>query len=379
MGSVEPGARPEVTMKVLQIGPFPPPYGGVERNLIAIRTFLRQRQIPCGVINITRHRKAEVDDVYQPKGALALVKLLFTLRYDIIHIHFGGMLNARLLSLYLLCTLVAGRRTVLTFHSGGYPSTPQGKAARPFSFAGFVFRRLDRLIAVNGEITDFFKRLGVKADRIRIIAPHAFVAGEGLSALPDELAAFAAAHQPLLVSVGGLEPEYDVPAQVELLGRLRTRWPNAGLAVIGSGSLASDLRQQVATRAYASHVRLCGDVPHASTMRAIAEADVLLRTTLYDGDAISVREALHLGTPVIATENGMRPAGVVVVPVADADALQQAAERTLSQGRAKRAAAMVPDESNLEEVLRLYQELTNRPSPGTSTAQLQRPMPQQGK
>src|SRR5438105_8526009 len=39
------------------------------------------------------------------------------------------------------------------------------------------------------------------------------------------------------------------------------------------------------------------------SLRAIADADVLLRTTLYDGDAISVREALYLGTPVVATDN----------------------------------------------------------------------------
>ena len=45
-------------------------------------------------------------------------------------------------------------------------------------------------------------------------------------------------------------------------------------------------------------------------MQATARADVTLCTTLYDGDAVSVREGLDLGTPVIATENGMHPVGV---------------------------------------------------------------------
>ena len=37
---------------------------------------------------------------------------------------------------------------------------------------------------------------------------------------------------------------------------------------------------------------------------------VLLRTTTFDGDSISVREALHVGTPVIATAVGGVPAFV---------------------------------------------------------------------
>jgi len=347
-------------MRVLQIGPFPPPYGGVERNLIAIRTFLRNRRIPCGVINITRHRKTDVDEVFQPSGALDLIRLIVTLRYDVIHIHFGGMLSPRLLGLYLLCSLLPGRKTVLTFHSGGYPSTPQGRATGRRSFAGFVFRRLDRLIAVNAEIAAFFRKLGVNPDRIHVIAPHAFVAGEALSTeLPDALAAFAAEHRPLLVSVGGLEPEYDVAAQIDLLGAVRERHPNAGVMVIGSGSLHEALGRQAAALPYHSHVRLCGDVPHAVTMRVLAQADLLLRTTLYDGDAISVREALHLGTPVIATENGMRPAGVIVVPVSNAGALREATLGALARPPHARATHVAVDETNLEAVLRVYQDLTS--------------------
>ena len=79
---------------------------------------------------------------------------------------------------------------------------------------------------------------------------------------------------------------------------------------------------------YAEHVLLCGDVPHAITMTAISRAELMLRTTLYDGDAVSVREALHLGTPVIASDNGMRPAGVHLIPKSDLQALLRAIEET---------------------------------------------------
>ena len=55
----------------------------------------------------------------------------------------------------------------------------------------------------------------------------------------------------------------------------------------------------------------------------------MLRTTWYDGDALSVREALHFGLPVIATDNGMRPAGVRLIPPRDLKELLAAIDDAL--------------------------------------------------
>ena len=51
-----PGLRER--MQVIQLGPFPPPYGGVQANLMAIRDYLRSQGIRSGVINLTRYRQA---------------------------------------------------------------------------------------------------------------------------------------------------------------------------------------------------------------------------------------------------------------------------------------------------------------------------------
>jgi glycosyltransferase involved in cell wall biosynthesis len=345
-------------MTVLQIGPYPPPFGGVQRNLVAIFKLLRRRGVPAAVINVTRHRQRDGDAVFFPKSALQLVRLLVRLPHEIIHIHFGGMLTLRMLGMWLVCTLLPGRRTVLTFHSGGYPSTPEGRAAGPRSLQAIVLRRFDAIIAVNQEIVAFLRRLGVAPGRIHLIAPHAFLVDEGVSGdLPDPMRGFFSNHSPVLLSVGMLEPEYDLGLQIGLLGELRQTWPRAGLVIIGSGALEADLRRQIQSRAHREHILLCGDVPHPDTMRALARADVVLRTTLYDGDAVSVREALHLGTPVIATENGMRPAGVRVIPVGDARALERAARSALATPRQSQSPEPTPDETNIEAVLELYERL----------------------
>ena len=119
-------SRQDDRMRVVQLGPYPPPHGGVQTNLVAIREYLRRHGHACDAVNLTRFRREDADGVYYPEGAAALMRLLWRLPADILHLHFGGDLTPRLLGLALFCTLLPGRKTVLTFHSGGYPGSPAG-------------------------------------------------------------------------------------------------------------------------------------------------------------------------------------------------------------------------------------------------------------
>jgi glycogen synthase len=118
------------------------------------------------------------------------------------------------------------------------------------------------------------------------------------------------------------------------------------------------LRARIQAQPCAQHLLLAGDVPHVATMEAISRSRVLLRTTLYDGDALSVREALQLGTPVIATDNGMRPAGVDLIPKSNLPALLRAIERQLQQPALQKQRSG-GDDSNLQAVVDFYRELVS--------------------
>ncbi len=346
-------------MRVLFLGPYPPPHGGVQTNLVAIRNYLLAQGIPCEVINITRFRSRASSGVYYPRSALGVLWLLLRLRYDIVHLHFGGQLTPRLLGLCVVCCLLPTAKTVLTFHSGGYPSSKEGRSARPFSLRGFVFRMLDGVIGVNQKIVELFCRLGVPANRIRLISAFSFSAPASDNALSQNLREFCQAHRPLLVTVGLLEWEYDLPLQIDVLGPSREKFPNAGLVIIGAGSIEKDLRAHICAKPYSEHVLLCGDVPHAVALRVMSEGDAFLRTTLYDGDSVAVREALHLGVPVIATDNGMRPSGVTLIPPSDLEALRRAIEECIVRTGALRCQPD-QDEKNLEAVLKFYREILER-------------------
>ncbi len=341
-------------MQILQFGVFPPPEGGVQTNVKDIRDFLRGRNIRSGVIHLSRHRQADADDVFYPKTPVAVMRAALNFPSSIWHCHLGGNVTKALLGLYSFGTSVPRRRTVLTFHSGGYSSTPDAK--RPHPLRDFLFRRFDRIIAVNHDIVEMFARMGVQRQKIRLIPPFALPSQPPSAEIPTAITQFMERHSPVLVTVCGLEPEYDIELQIEAMAGILDRIPAAGLVVAGGGSLEAQLRSQLATKPYAGSILICGDVPRAATLNVIAGSDLFLRTTWYDGDAVSVREALQFDIPVIASDNGMRPSGVNLIPARDRQALINAVSEVLDAPKRPRQTKPGNFE-NLERVLELYKEL----------------------
>jgi glycosyltransferase involved in cell wall biosynthesis len=291
-----------------------------------------------------------------------VLQALMKRRSDVVHIHIGGQPSARLLGLCLVASLIPWTRSVLTFHSGGFATSPSGRRARRFSAAGFVFRRFDRVIAVSEEIASVFERYGVSRSQLRVIAPHAVdvsEAGEPFSPLTaaDSVLEFVDAHSPVLVTVGCLEPEYDLEFQIAAFAQIRNEHPSAGLVIVGGGSLHDRLRSTIEGSPAPEHVLLCGDLRHADTLRLIRRADALLRTTRYDGDSISVREALALGTPVVATSVSARPSGVYLFTIGDESGFLRAVRRAIAGGR---VSAELADYGSVDPVIALYNEVLSQ-------------------
>jgi glycosyltransferase involved in cell wall biosynthesis len=328
--------------------------------MLAIRAELLAAGHHCTIVATSKSTLIVPEpDVYHPGGALALLKLLYTLKFDVLHIHIGGEISPRLLALIFFCTARARGRCVMTLHSGGYPLSPEGKNARPNSTRGFIFRRFSRIIAVNQMMFEMFERYGVKRENIRTILPFSNELPDKSVEIPPELKDFAARHTPFLFSASLLEAEYDLPLQIEALGEVLKEFPHAGLMLAGSGSLENKLREIIKDKPYGDQIMLTGDLDHNIVLSLTRDCDIMLRTTRYDGDAISVREALFLETPVIATDNGMRPDGVYLTPVGDVNALG-----TGIKGIARREKpAKTPkaeDKSNIRSVIHLYSEIAGQ-------------------
>ena len=68
-------------------------------------------------------------------------------------------------------------------------------------------------------------------------------------------------------------------------------------------------------------------------MSVIAASDVFVRPTSADGDSISVREALTLGTPCVASDVVARPEGAICFKNQDPGQLAAQISRAVDLGR----------------------------------------------
>ena len=344
-------------IRVLQLGPYPPPEGGVTRNMIAIGRELRASGHTCTFVATTRgHASVEEQDVLRPRPAIALLRLLATANFDVLHLHVGGEVTARVLALCAACAFFGRGRSVMTLHSGGFAMSDAARNAGRATIAGAIFRRFSRVIAVNEKLADVFRRFGVADYRLRVIPPFILERPYGNVAIPDKLKEFMAAHSPNLVAVGGLEKDYDPLFQIAAMSGILARHPRAGLMIVGDGSMRAEVEASVAESGCSDAICLAGNVEHVATLHLINDADILLRTTLFDGDAISIREALFLGTPVIATDTGGRTDGVALVKIGDSSGLIDAVSRIVARGKESEVAELT-DNSNIAAVVRLYSEL----------------------
>ena len=262
-------------MYIVQLGPVPPPEGGVSRNMLAIRDELNNLGHKCTLVATTSGQKTSQPNLHRPNSPLALIGLLRTLKPDVVHLHVGGEISNRVLSLALAVSVVASGKCVLTVHSGAFPLSDKAKNAKRSSIAGMIFRRFARIIAVNVPIADVFRRYGVEEDRIKVILPYALQRPDKKVKLRAELADLSRSKKPLLLSVGGLELDYDPLFQIAAMPKVLATYPNACLLLVGGGSMQGEIEAAIAEFGLEGSVVLAGDVPHAETLLLIDHADVI--------------------------------------------------------------------------------------------------------
>ncbi|HNQ76942.1 MAG TPA: glycosyltransferase, partial [Pseudothauera hydrothermalis] len=200
----------------------------------------------------------------------------------------------------------------------------------------------DRVFAVADALKQVAVSIGVPADKITVV-------GNGVDTtrfLPVDRAEARAAlglplDAPVLISVGGLVERKGFHRVIELLPRLRERWPGLVYLIVGGASAEGNnrpqLEQQVAQLGLNDTVRFLGSLPPDALKQPLSAADVFVLSTRNEGWANVFLEAMACGLPVVTTDVGGNREVVdrdslgFVVPFGDAAALEAALDRALAE------------------------------------------------
>jgi glycosyltransferase involved in cell wall biosynthesis len=175
-----------------------------------------------------------------------------------------------------------------------------------------VFALPKAIICNSDVVKQAIETYGVAAKKIVAIPAFSrqYLAFERV-ALSPELETFLSRHEPIIASYVSLQPKFFVESLLRSLADVANKLPNLGIMLIGGETKSDAANRMVENAGLERLVFQTGDLSHDQCMTVISRAHIFVRTPKSDGVSSSVLESLSLGVPVLASENGTRPRGVI--------------------------------------------------------------------
>ena len=340
-------------------------------------------------------RTYQIDIGARPSGAdLKALRQLKQLAATVEVIHAHG-LRAGALAVLAAKRLPAAKRprVVVTLHNlpvGSAPTRLVGKALHLV-----VVKGADYVLTVSPDLLEKAKQLGLKAGEIAVVPAPArslsdctgtassetdfgttasldpasgpgagsgpgIGSGSGVDAgsgcASSSEASFGAA--PCLLTVARLAPQKGLDLLLEAATLIKQCGIDFTWLVAGDGPLKAQLNQQIATAALP--VKLLGRREDIGAL--LSQADVVVQTSYWEGQPLTLREAMQAGRAIVATDVGgsaytLAGCGQLVEPQAGplADAvvavISDPKRRETLEAASRAAVAKIPGETQLREQL----------------------------
>jgi len=322
----------ESKIKVLLVGDYPPPTGGIAIHVQQLQRFLLNAGVRCKVLDIGEGGvPAPGVLAARTRVRYAFRLLQFAARGWQVHLHVPGDNPT---SWWIVASAVAtgrlfGRPALVTFHSGLVPRF-LGQSPGRRRFARALLAHCSRVIAVSEEIGIALREADLPAP---LIAVHpAFLGSQLQPGLPPKnFATVRASCRPLLAMADHPSSIYGRRDAFRALRLLARDLPGIGLATFGPGHRSEGVESDALAEGVRARVHDFGELDHSSTLGLISRCDAFLRPTSADGDSLSVREALSLGTRCVASDVSVRPPGTVLFRAADCQDLAEKIAHALKQ------------------------------------------------
>lgn len=311
---------------VIQYGGLPLPVGGVTSHVASLVEELATTSVRPVVVDRTSGVKLPSSATVL-SGRRGLARAL-VMRSAVHHLHVSRPLGRQLAQLVILCLILPGKRTCITFHSGGFPTAYSSRRAR---WALWVIgERVSIWFTLNTEATEFVDRLEVRACAVPTSSYVSAVAspGEASQRVHGELNDLRTRVHHLIATSG-----YGVANSgfIDLVETLTGLGESFGLVIVAYGEIDRDYMDRVRAAIGGTPCLLLGPLEPVEFRYLLTAVDVYVRNTTADAYGLAVAEALDLGTPAAATSVCERAEGCATYELGDRDALAELIE-SLSEG-----------------------------------------------
>lgn len=347
---------------IIQVGLYPPPIGGVSVYNKRFKEFLDKEKIENELWDYSSIKKNYKDSsIKQINYRLAPIIESFKLKSKIIHYHIPGVKPKETIGFLNKIMPRRGIR-ILTHH---------GSAQRMFDKSNGkligALNTFDAIICVKKNDAKLMIEKGLKSTIVEIpafIPPD--ISQQDFDLIPIKVWKFIDEHSPIIALNGanynlidGIDL-YGMDLTVLLAKEIIAKYPNIGF-VFFRPYVNDEFLGKIYTQIKNLNLQKNFLIIHDSVpfYPAIIKSDIFLRPTLTDGDAVSIREALHFKTPVITSDAVERPEGCVLFKKGS---LEDLCEKTLfvlnNLSEIKAKIFSLNDENYALRVLNFYRKLT---------------------
>lgn len=364
-------------MKLILVGPVPPPIGGISVHLKRLSGVLRAHQADYVIFNESNF--ADPERHIRPIGSYKKLMLQIPfLRGDLFHFHSIDPRMRMLLGVYK----ALGKKVMLTIHgeSLAMQLAEIGSLKKRLLLASL--RRLDCIVCVNEKTTKMLLSLGFDPHRVRTVPAyiHPVERAEDEKSIPAEVRSFMD-EADFLISANGfvrLLPEGDLYG-IDLLTMLAKVLKDSGIQARLLFVLLGTAGQSAEERAYYERMKhriaeqglsdmfYWYEAADTELYPILKKSRLFIRPTRMDGYGVSVAEALHFGVPSIASDVCGRPPGTLLFPSGNVQALAgQVREVMQNYETFKQSAQHAAIQDYATDLIGIYDELSGEGLPAES-------------
>ncbi len=314
--------------RILEIGNWPPPVCSWSMSLVGLRKELEARGWDCQVMNLNENRRVRSPEYIDVQGGWDYFwkVLRHVWRSYAVHIRVNGETKkGYLLALAALLLARLWRRPALLTYGGGHQQSyfPASKGSLRYLAFWFLFRIPQRIYCNSEAVKKVLLTTGIPDGRVEPI-PHfsSYYVEFSPTGLPPRVEEFYLAHDAVFFSYVCFRKEFALDFLAETIRRFREACPRAGFLLVGPWDREMDGMQTfVKEQKIEDAVCLLASVPHDTFLTLLSRSTAYIRTPVSDGICSSVLESLKLKVPVLAADNGTRPAGTVLWREGDVESL----------------------------------------------------------
>jgi glycosyltransferase involved in cell wall biosynthesis len=329
-------------MRLIILGALPPPRGGVSTHIERLIPYLYNEGIEFVIWDYSRVYKAENQIISLRRHPFKALLTIVGFRLKVLHHLLSTISLVRLL--FFISLKVFRVKLIITF-VGSWDHTIKKSYLKLF-YVKVLTNICSHIVVSNKDFKEKLLSKGICKKNISVIPAFIPSTEKMLKSRPisKSAAEFCIRRDPLIITYA-YGPDfyqqkdlYGLDMMVEVAQKLKRKWPQIGFVVVipevNNEKYFNLLRTNIINHGLESLFYFAiGN--NFSFISFIKYADIFVRATNTDGDALTLREALYYGVTSIASDVCFRPEGTMLFRSRDAQDLYRVVYQTLDNNGVK--------------------------------------------